>query len=97
MTNRIEVELLGVLQKAANKKTMRLEFDGVVAVKDVILKLTSLFSPEFKQALIDPELNDPRPNVLVLLNGKEINVLNGLDTRVKNGDELVLIPVSHGG
>jgi len=47
--------------------------------------------------LIDPELNDPRPNVLIMLNKKEISALNGLETGVKDGDKLVLLPVSHGG
>ncbi len=47
--------------------------------------------------LIDPELEDPRPNMLILVNGKEISVLNGLRTDIKNGDEIVLIPVVHGG
>jgi molybdopterin converting factor small subunit len=47
--------------------------------------------------LIDPELNDPRPNALILVNGKEISVLKGLETTVKEGDQIILIPISHGG
>jgi molybdopterin converting factor small subunit len=47
--------------------------------------------------LIDPELDDPRTNALILVNGKEVSVLQGLNTKIKDGDELVLIPVVHGG
>lgn len=97
LTIGIQVELVGVLQEIAGKNNVLLEFDGSTVVKDVISKLVNLFSLEFKQALIDSELNDPRPNVLVLLNKTEIGVLDGLETRVENGDKLVLIPVSHGG
>ena len=53
--------------------------------------------PEFGRTLIDPELNDPRPNALILVKGKEIGVLDGLETKVERNDEIVLIPVSHGG
>jgi MoaD family protein len=97
LTIKIKVELVGVLRELAGKSTVSLEFDGSVVVKDVISKLTSLLPPEFKQALIDPELSDPRPNVIILVNRKEISVLDGLEAKVKDGDCLVLIPVSHGG
>ena len=66
-------------------------------VRDVITKLADTLPVAFKRALFDPELGDPRPNVILLLNKKEIGVLDGLDTEVSDGDKLVLIPVSHGG
>jgi len=31
------------------------------------------------------------------VNGKEISVLKGLETLVSDGDEVVLVPVTHGG
>jgi molybdopterin converting factor small subunit len=34
---------------------------------------------------------------LILVNGKEISVLKGLETVLKEGDEILLIPVIHGG
>jgi len=68
-----------------------------VVIRKVIHKLAETFSPEFKRTLVDPELNDPRPNALVLVNGKEISVLDGLETELNKGDEVVIVPVSHGG
>jgi molybdopterin converting factor small subunit len=53
--------------------------------------------PKLEQALIDPECESPKTNMLVLVNGKEIGVLNGLETAIKDGDELVFVPVVHGG
>lgn len=94
---RIRIELVGVLRELSGKSSVSLEFDGFVVIKDVISELVNSLPSAFQQFLIDPELNDPRPNVLVLLNKKEIGVLDGLRTKVRNGDKLVLIPVSHGG
>ncbi|MEM2111447.1 MAG: MoaD/ThiS family protein, partial [Candidatus Bathyarchaeia archaeon] len=66
-------------------------------LSDIIHKLTES-SPEFERMLIDPELKDPRPNAIILINGKELSVLKkGLETLVKNNDEIVFIPVIHGG
>jgi len=66
-------------------------------VKKVIQKLADSLPVETKRLLVDPELNDLQPNALILVNGKEISVLKGLETKIKEGDEVTLIPVSHGG
>ena len=97
LTIRIEVELLGTLRKIVGRDLFLLEFNDSATVRDIIAELANLLSPKFKQVLVDPELNDPRPNVIILLNRVEIGVLEGLDTKVENGDKLVLIPVTHGG
>jgi len=51
----------------------------------------------FKRTLIDPDLENPRLNTLILVNEKEVSVLNGLETMLKDGDEVVFIPVLHAG
>ncbi|MEM2883163.1 MAG: MoaD/ThiS family protein [Nitrososphaerales archaeon] len=38
-----------------------------------------------------------RANTLILINGIEISALNGDKTKLKEGDNITLIPVSHGG
>ena len=53
--------------------------------------------PELKRSLIDRQLEDPRTNALILVNGREISVLNGLETKLNDGDDVVFVPVVHGG
>jgi len=53
--------------------------------------------PELKYTFSDQELNDSRSNSLILVNGKEISVLNGYETKLCDGDEIVFVPVVHGG
>lgn len=51
------------------------------------------------QAMI-PRSDEPplsRANTLVAVNGVEVSVLNGEDTKLADGDVIMLIPVSHGG
>jgi len=93
---RVEVRLLGVFRGLAGIDRLSLEVERS-NVKNVIMVLAGLFPTEAKRLLIDPDLDDPRPNALILLNGREINVLNGLGTEVADGDEITLIPVVHGG
>jgi molybdopterin synthase sulfur carrier subunit len=93
----VNIKLIGVFRELSKKNQFPLKLEEPAVVKKVIHRLTETFSPKFKQALIDPDLNDPRPNTLILVNGKEINVLDGLETKLNKGDEVVIVPVSHGG
>ncbi len=53
--------------------------------------------PALKHTFSDQELNDSRSNSLILINGKEISILKGLETKLCDGDEIVFVPVVHGG
>ena len=50
-----------------------------------------------EELLVDSELEDARANSLILVEGKEISALQGLDTEVKDKEEIVLVPMVHGG
>lgn len=97
MVINVEVKFLGVFRQFSNRNHVLVKLEEPSTVRKAIEKLTEAFSSEFKRALVDPELEDPRPNALILVNGREISVLQGLKTEVKDGDEIVLVPVSHGG
>ena len=88
---------MGIFRELSRKNKFPMRLEEPAVVEKVIHKLGETFSPKFKQALIDPDLNDPRPNTLILVNGREINVLNGLETKLNKDDEIAIIPVSHGG
>lgn len=96
MAVKVNVRLMGVFRAYSRKDNITLKLEHP-SVRQVVDKIAQLFPSESKHMLIDPELNDPRPNVLLLVNGKEISVLQGLETKVNDGDQIILIPVSHGG
>jgi len=96
MTTVVKVRFLGLFKKAYGKGETSLEVQEKARLSDLIGKLTEL-SPELERLLIDPELGNPLPNAVILVNGKEIGVLNGLKMEVRNSDEIVFIPVTHGG
>jgi len=92
----INVRLLGVFRGLAGKGQLMLKLEGAT-VRDVVQALAESLPIEARAMLVDPELNDSRPNALVLLNGREISVLKGLGTAISDGDEVTFIPVAHGG
>ena len=97
MVINVEVKFLGVFRQFSGRDQFLVKLEKPATLGKAIEKLTEAFSSEFRRMLVDPELEDPRPNALILVNGKEISVLEGLKTEVEDGDEIVLVPVSHGG
>jgi molybdopterin converting factor small subunit len=97
MVINIEIRLVGIFQRVSGKKCIKLRLEEPITVKTIILKLIEKFSDEFKQVLVDSQLDDPRPKALILVGGKEINALQGLETAIKDTEEIVLVPIAHGG
>ena len=90
------VKLIGPLRHISGTNELALDFHHEATVRELILEITKEL-PVLTESLIDQQLKDPRPNVLIIVNGKEISVLNGLETSLQDEDEVVLVPVVHGG
>ena len=97
MQIKVNVKFFGILRKSAGKEEVEVILKQPANIKNLIQELIEKFPKEFEENLIDAELKDPRPNALILINNREINVLNGLETSLKEGDEIIFIPVTHGG
>lgn len=90
------VKYIGELSHLSGKKQQTLKCSEGSSIIDFI-NIISQEKPALKNSLIDTNQADPKPNALILVNGKEISVLNGLATKLNAGDEVVFIPVVHGG
>ena len=92
----ITVKFVGALRHVSGAGELALDCKGDISIRALINEITKEM-PTLKRSLIDQQLEDPRPNALILVNGREISVLNGLETNLKDGDEIVLVPIVHGG
>ena len=88
---------MGVFRGLTGKENFHLKLEKPLPWKKIIKKIVKPSPAELRRLLVDLELNDPRPNALIFVNGREISILDGLETEVNDGDEVVFIPVSHGG
>ncbi|MEM3737441.1 MAG: MoaD/ThiS family protein [Candidatus Bathyarchaeia archaeon] len=91
------VKFIGGFKALTRLDSLELSDSEVNDVAAVLMKLVERFGSEFEDAIFDKELKNPRGRALILKNGREIGVLEGLRTRVESGDTLVIIPVVHGG
>ena len=96
----INVKFVGALRHITNKSEMVIIIIDCLpdfSVKDLIQKIL-IDIPEMKTNIIHQQsYGDVKINSLIIVNDREISVLNGLDTLLADGDEVVFIPVVHGG
>ena len=95
----VPLRLYGVFRSAAGSERVEINIPiDQPTVRAVIAEITSRSDlRELKQLVLDGETLDPRPNALIMVSGREIGTLEGLDTKLKAGDELSLLPIAHGG
>jgi len=92
----VSVKFVGSFRSLSGKNMLELRLEGSSPIRNVVKMITEEL-PRLEPALIDPESQSPKTNVLVLVNGKEMSVLDRFETIIKDGDELVFVPIVHGG
>jgi molybdopterin converting factor small subunit len=94
----VPVKLIGVLGSAAGNREIMLPAPNILTVQELISALLKTVGNKFfRELLVDGGTEDPRPNVIILLNDQDYNIFNGLKTRIEPGTRVTIIPVAHGG
>jgi molybdopterin converting factor small subunit len=73
-----------------------LNIEEVITLSDLLSKLSSLLGKEFENTNIMSE-GKLNKYIILGLNGKDIRKFDGLDTIIKDGDELSFLPAIAGG
>jgi molybdopterin converting factor small subunit len=83
----IRIRFYGVFRTAAKMNELDLDVEGSATVKSVITQLVSQERFEdLMHLLLDNGASDPRPNALIMVSGREINTLIGLETELTEND-----------
>jgi len=92
----VKISFLSSLSDITLKDEINLPIETNWTVKKVLEKLISQFGKEFEKRIYDSSegLNS---YIIITLNGKDIRNYNDLETQIKNGDELFLLPLIAGG
>lgn len=92
----LSIKFIGALRHISGKTQLTVNSQESTSIKKLLIKLRQEF-PSLEKTFADQQLNDSRSNTLILVNGREISVLNNLETKLNDGDEIVFVPVVHGG
>jgi sulfur-carrier protein len=96
---RIQVRFFTVLREVTGKKEESLSFpDGEkITVHSVLKKLSETYGKPFNEYVYNTEADEVKGFLQFLINGKSASTANGLETELKDGDVLAIVPPVGGG
>lgn len=80
-----------------NRREEEIEVKSDSAVADLLDALAVKYGAPFRKAVYEPKAIDVKSNYIVSVNGYLLNQLKGLETKLKAGDRIVLLPIVSGG
>ncbi|MEM3506046.1 MAG: ubiquitin-like small modifier protein 1 [Candidatus Bathyarchaeia archaeon] len=87
------VKLYTSLREIAGEKETKVNAE---TIKEVLKILSEKYGNEFKNHLLD-ENGNLKPFFHIMVNGRKMGLLDGVETRLKDGDVLDIFPPVGGG
>ena len=95
---KVIVNYLGSIKQALGlKQAEQLELKDEALVCDLLDFLAEKHGDPFKKSVYEPKELDLKPYYILSVNGLLLNQLNGIKTKLKDGDRLIFMPVVSGG
>ena len=95
---KVTVEYLGYIKQTLGvEQAEKVELEDDALVRDLLLLLAEKHGEPFQKAVYEPKGVDLKPHYILSVNGLLLNQLNGIETKLKDGDRVVLMPVVTGG
>ena len=95
----IQVRFFTILREVTGKKEEYLVFpnEEKTTVTSALRKLSQAYGKPFDEYVYRPETGEVKSFLQFLINGNSTSTLNGLETELKDGDVLAIVPPVGGG
>jgi len=95
---KVKVEYLGHIKNIiSSEREEEVEVGDGSSLSDLLMILSKKYGKPFQKSVYETDTIDVKPNFIVTINGYLLNQLNGVKTRLKHGDHVVLMPIVSGG
>jgi len=93
---KIEVKFFTSLREITGKKIDEVQLQSVITVEELLTLLSGKYGKKFREYIYNKK-GKVYDFLSILVNGKNINVLQGFDTKLKQGDTVAILPPVGGG
>jgi molybdopterin synthase sulfur carrier subunit len=91
----ITLKYMAVLKGLSEEPLKSINIEGDT-LKDLLDYLKNKESPKVRSRLFNED-GSLHSDIIIFINGKDYNLIGGLNTKIKDGDEIVILPTVHGG
>lgn len=88
--------MLNIRELVWGRHQETLEISGPTLM-DLLSHLTKGYGSKLEEALFNVQTGRISSSIIILVNGREARFLDGLETKLNDGDEIVIVPPAGGG
>jgi sulfur-carrier protein len=98
LVSSVRLEFLSWLagSTGAHTETLEQDVDDCHTVKELLVQLAQAY-PEFERSVFHLQDLSLNASVAIFVNDSQIELENGLETKLRDGDTLVFVPLISGG
>jgi len=93
----VRVQYFGYIKNLVNKKEEQYELEEGASLSDLLNKLAGVHGSAFRKDVYEPGLKDVKMGFSVTVNGVLMGQLGGVDTKLGDGDNVILMSLMSGG
>ncbi len=94
---KVIVHYLGLVKTYTNKGQDEIVLNKDAALSDLLEKLANSFGKPFSLEVYEPTKKEVKAMFTVMVNGIIMGQLNGVETKLKDGDNIIVMPLMTGG
>jgi MoaD family protein len=94
---KIRVLYFGFIKNILNKKEENIELEEGAFLSDLLNKLAVANGKVFQKEVYEPGLKDVKMGFSITINGVLKDQLGGLDTKLSEGDNVIMMSLMSGG
>ncbi len=93
----VRVRSIALIRTLLGKEQTDLSLPGGATIEDALARLIEIGDPKLASYLAEPEEKSAHAPLRIMVNGRDITVLQGRNTVLADGDDiLVFIPIAGG-
>jgi len=94
---KVRVHYLGFIKNLLKKGEEELELEEGALLSDLLNKIAGIYGEPFQKEVYESGLKDVKTGFVVTVNGFLMGQLHGVDTRLNEGDSVILMTLMSGG
>lgn len=94
---KVKVQYLGLIKNLIKRSEDEFELGEGASLSELLNKIAGIYGRPFRKEVYEPGLKEIKMGFVVTVNGILMGQLNGVDTQLNNGDNVILMSLMSGG
>jgi molybdopterin converting factor small subunit len=94
---KVKVQYLGFIKNLIKRSEDEFELEEGASLAELLNKISSLYGKDFQKEVYEPGLKDVKMGFVITINGVLMGQLQGVDTQLNTGDNIILMSLMSGG